>query len=249
MVKTHNAKSLLRRNGFTFKQFFVAHDRCAMKVGTDGVLLGAWVPIEGITRILDIGSGSGLIALMLAQRTASSVYIDAVELETSAAEQAGENFNESPWHDRLTVYPQDIHLFINEHQYCYDLIVSNPPYFESAVACRDEARSTARYTDSLTHEALLKCASSLLVPDGLFCVVLPYDIGLVFERNAHQHGWFTKERLDVQDRLGKPLNRMLLALSRMPSCCAKRQQLALRKEEGIYSSEFCQLITDFYLNY
>lgn len=104
--------SVLRRNGFTFKQFFVAHDRCAMKVGTDGILLGAWAPVAGVKRCLDIGAGSGLLALMLAQRTSDSVIIDAVELESEAAAQAQENINQSPWAERINVHTADIQQWI-----------------------------------------------------------------------------------------------------------------------------------------
>lgn len=238
----------LRRNGFTFKQFFVAHDRCAMKVGTDGVLLGAWTPVAQATRILDIGSGSGLIALMLAQRTSSSVVIDAAELDLPAADQAKENFHDSPWAERLNVFAQDINVVAQTHPCRYDLIVSNPPYFESAVTCRDEARNTARYTQTLTHSALLQCAEKLLTEQGLFCVVLPYDLGLTLESNAHQQGWFSSCRLAVRDRPGKALNRLLLVLSRQPAE-TDSQELNLRESEGVYSSEFRALIADFYLNY
>lgn len=238
----------MRRNGFTFKQFFVAHDRCAMKVGTDGVLLGAWAPVEQATRVLDIGSGSGLIALMLAQRTGESVRIDAVELDIPAAEQAAENFQASPWAVRLQVFAQDINLVAQSHPAHYDLIVSNPPYFEAAVACRDEARNTARYTESLTHAALLDCADKLLQPSGKFCVVLPYDLGLQLEAKAQQAGWFTFSRLAVRDRPGKPLNRLLLVLCKQPTeACL--QEMDLREREGVYSPEFRALIADFYLNY
>ncbi len=102
------ARPQLKKNGFTFKQFFVAHDRCAMKVGTDGILLGAWAPVAGVKRILDIGTGSGLIALMLAQRTPSNVDVDAVELDPDAAQQAHENIQQSPWAARMQVHQQDI---------------------------------------------------------------------------------------------------------------------------------------------
>ncbi len=248
VVNEVSASQPLRRNGFTFKQFFVAHDRCAMKVGTDGVLLGAWAPVEQATRILDIGTGSGLIAMMLAQRTPPSVLIDAAELDLPAAEQAKENFRASPWAERLNVFAQDINLVAQTHPARYDLIVSNPPYFESAVACRDEARNTARYTETLTHSALLQCAETLLRAQGLFYVVLPYDIGLTLERNAHQQGWFTSRRLAVRDRPGKPLNRLLLALSRQP-VETDSQELDLREKEGVYSPAFRSLIADFYLNY
>ncbi|EIC84397.1 tRNA1(Val) (adenine(37)-N6)-methyltransferase [Serratia sp. M24T3] len=238
----------LRRNGFTFKQFFVAHDRCAMKVGTDGVLLGAWAPISQASRILDIGSGTGLVALMLAQRTAEEVLVDAVELESEAASQALENFAESPWQQRLRIFAEDINHFSRRSAHQYDLIVSNPPYFESAVACRDEARNAARYTETLTHDALLRCAEQLITAAGTFCVVLPFEIGLAFEQSAQQRAWHTRARIDIRDRPGKPLNRMLLALSkqwREP----EHHELALREQLNVYSTEFRELIADFYLNY
>jgi len=238
----------LRRNGFTFKQFFVAHDRCAMKVGTDGVLLGAWAPVDHVSRILDIGTGTGLVALMLAQRTKDGVCVDAVELECAAALQAGENFAESPWNSRLSVFAQDINDFALDAPNKYDLIVSNPPYFETAVACRNEARNAARYTETLTHRALLECANSLLSSNGTFCVVLPYDIGLSFEKAAQDLGWHTQARLDIRDRPEKPLNRMLLALARQAHL-PNYQALALREKLNVYSAEFRALITDFYLNY
>ncbi len=248
VTKEASSTQPLRRNGFTFKQFFVAHDRCAMKVGTDGVLLGATAPVTRARRILDIGCGSGLIALMLAQRSGPQTQIDAVELESAAAGQAAENFHESCWAKRLAVFEQDINLFAEAHPATYDLIVSNPPYFESAVACRDEARNAARYTETLTHDALLECAAKLITPDGVFSVVLPYEIGLAFETMAHQKGWFSHWRMAVRDRPGKPLNRLLLTLSKQPAEL-RDQELALRKSEGLYSEEFCALITDFYLNY
>jgi tRNA1Val (adenine37-N6)-methyltransferase len=248
VTKEVSSAQPLRRNGFTFKQFFVAHDRCAMKVGTDGVLLGATAPVTQARRVLDIGCGSGLIAMMLAQRSESNTVIDAVELEPAAAGQAAENFRESVWANRLSVHAQDINEYAQKYPAQYDLIVSNPPYFESAVACRDEARNAARYTETLTHEALLECAQMLIAPEGLFSVVLPYDIGLAFETLAHQNGWFSAWRMAVRDRPGKPLNRLLLTLSRQ---FVERtdEELALRKSEGVYSEEFCTLITDFYLNY
>ncbi|KAB7899016.1 methyltransferase [Rouxiella sp. S1S-2] len=219
-----------------------------MKVGTDGVLLGAWAPVDHVSRILDIGTGTGLVALMLAQRTQDDVCVDAVELESVAALQAGENFAESPWSSRLSVFAQDINDFAHDTLHKYDLIVSNPPYFEAAVACRDEARNAARYTETLTHHALLECANNLLTANGTFCVVLPYDIGLSFEKAGQALGWHTQARLDIRDRPEKPLNRMLLALSKQAQL-PDYQELALREKLNVYSAEFRALITDFYLNY
>lgn len=160
-------KAQLRRDGFTFKQFFVAHDRCAMKVGTDGILLGAWAPVAGVKRILDIGTGSGLVALMLAQRTEEHVTIDAVELDAQAAEQASENAAESPWADRIRVQCADVLVWAPEQTARYDLIVSNPPYYAPGVECGTPEREQARYTSSLDHIALLTSAAEL-ISEGLF---------------------------------------------------------------------------------
>ncbi|CNG99795.1 tRNA(1)(Val) (adenine(37)-N(6))-methyltransferase TrmN [Yersinia pekkanenii] len=248
MGKQLKKKPVLRGGGFTFKQFFVAHDRCAMKVGTDGVLLGAWVPVEKAHKALDIGCGSGLIALMIAQRLASEVLIDGVELEPDAAQQASSNVALSPWAARVRIYQQDVHQFAENHPHQYDLIVSNPPYFAPAIACRDEARDIARYTGSLTHDALLNCAEKLITENGVFCVVLPHSLGIELTGLAVQQNWFVRCQVDVRDRPGKPLHRMLLMLSRQ-SGEMEHQHLALRQSEGVYSPEFCQLISEFYLNY
>ena len=156
-------KAQLRRDGFTFKQFFVAHDRCAMKVGTDGILLGAWAPVAGVKRILDIGTGSGLVALMLAQRTEEHVIIDAVELDAQAAEQASDNMAESPWAARMKVECADVLAWAPEQTARYDLIVSNPPYYEPGVECGTPEREQARYTGSLDHKALLTSAAELIL--------------------------------------------------------------------------------------
>ncbi|AYA39433.1 methyltransferase [Xenorhabdus nematophila] len=250
-------KPTLRRSGFTFKQFFVGHDKCAMKVGTDGVLLGAWAPVYNKNKCLDIGCGSGLIALMIAQRTKESTVIDAVELDSLAAMQAIDNVQQSPWPSRITIHQQDIHDFTQQHvqqnglrknSIQYDLIMSNPPYFEPAVACRNEARNQARYTESLTHQGLLECARKLITSTGLFCVVLPYDIGEFFEKRASELGWFTHHRVNIRDRQDKPLHRLLLGLSLQPQD-TQVSELTIRALDGTYSDGFRQLVTDFYLYY
>lgn len=252
MLATQRAAMKLRPDGFTFKQFFVGHGRCAMKVGTDGVLLGAWAPVEKLSRVLDIGTGSGLIALMLAQRSASDVRIDAVELESDAAQQAEENVQRSPWAPRIDVHQTDIQQFAHTSPHHYQLIVSNPPYFPPAVACRDQARNQARYTTTLTHPILLQTAEKLLDPLGHFCLVLPHILGVEFEQQALQQGWYRAQRVDVCDRDDKPFHRMLLALTRHPapgSTTTPPLQLAIRRQNGEYSTDFRCLIGDFYLNY
>ncbi len=181
-------KAQLRRDGFTFKQFFVAHDRCAMKVGTDGILLGAWAPVAGVKRILDIGTGSGLQALMLAQRTEEHVTIDAVELDPQAARQASENAADSPWAERIRVECADVLTWAPEQTARYDLIVSNPPYYAPGVECGTPEREQARYTGSLDHKALLTSAAELISEEGFFCVVLPESTGNTFITIAREIG-------------------------------------------------------------
>ena len=211
--------SVLRRNGFTFKQFFVAHDRCAMKVGTDGILLGAWAPVAGVKRCLDIGAGSGLLALMLAQRTDDSVMIDAVELESEAAAQAQENINQSPWAERINVHTADIQQWITQQTVRFDLIISNPPYYQQGVECSTPQREQARYTTTLDHPSLLTCAAECITEEGFFCVVLPEQIGNGFTELALSMGWHLRLRTDVAENEARLPHRVLLAFSPQAGEC------------------------------
>ncbi|PYA99309.1 tRNA1(Val) (adenine(37)-N6)-methyltransferase, partial [Serratia marcescens] len=170
------------------------------------------------------------------------------ELDDAAAGQACENAAESPWPQRIRVHAQDIHHYAQQHAAEYDLIVSNPPYFEPAVACRDQARHNARYTETLTHDALLACAAQLLAEQGTFCVVLPHDIGAEFERLAQQNGWQTAAKVNVSDRADTPLHRVLLALTRRETPL-REQALAIKQADGSYTDDFRRLIADFYLFY
>ena len=243
----HAARSqTLRRNGFTFKQFFDAHDRCAMKVGTDAILLGAWAPVPQTGRVLDIGCGSGIIPLMLAQRSPDVVTFDAVEVEPEASAQAQENRQASPWASRITVENRDIETFTAQTTSRYALIVSNPPYFAPGSACRTEARSTARYTESLSHETLLHCAAGLLEPEGRFCVVLPSQVASDFRITACQQGWSIRQRLAVRERAEGQPHRELLTLAKQAGTCEGRM-LIVRAEDGSYSDDFRALTKDFYL--
>ncbi|MFW0767501.1 tRNA(1)(Val) (adenine(37)-N(6))-methyltransferase TrmN [Trabulsiella odontotermitis] len=239
-------KSVLRRNGFTFKQFFVAHDRCAMKVGTDGILLGAWAPIARVNRILDIGTGSGLLALMLAQRTDDHVAIDAVELDDDAAAQAQENVAESPWSARVQVHHADIQQWLHQQTRRYDLIVSNPPYYEQGVECATPQREQARYTTSLDHTALLNCAAEAITEEGFFCLVLPESIGTAFTEKALSLGWNLRLRTDIAETELRPPHRVLLAFSPKAGeyFC---DRLVIRGPEQQYSEGYTALTQAFYL--
>lgn len=238
----------LRRNGFTFKHFFVAHDRCEMKVGTDGVLLGAWAPLEpAVVRILDIGSGSGLLALMLAQRSAGSATIDAVEMDMAAAEQAGENFAASPWANVLHSHCRTIQAFSAQRSHEYDLIVSNPPYFTRGVACRNPERANARYTTELDHATLLSCASRLLTAQGQLAVVLPADVGEAFVALALNQGWKRGRTTWVAEYRDRAPHRALMTFSLTGRDQPTEDRLDIRREEGSYSEDYRALAKDFYL--
>ncbi|WP_336778017.1 tRNA(1)(Val) (adenine(37)-N(6))-methyltransferase TrmN [Pantoea sp. USHLN256] len=240
------ARQTLRKDGFTFKQFFVAHDRCAMKVGTDGVLIGAWAPVADARRILDIGCGSGLIALMLAQRTSSQVQIDAVELEASAAQQAQENMQASPWADRITVHHQDIVSWSEQCEKRYSLIVSNPPFFAPGMASGSIERDTARSTATLDHLTLLRCAAQLIEEEGLFCVVLPAEAGEALIALAEADGWHLRYRYDVAAYAQRPPNRVVLGFS--PTAGETLlERLAIRDEDKSYSADWLSLVKAFYL--
>lgn len=238
--------SVLRRNGFTFKQFFVAHDRCAMKVGTDGILLGAWAPVAGVKRILDIGTGSGLLALMLAQRTDQNVTVDAVELDSDAAAQAQENITQSPWADRVVVQAEDVRSWAARQTVKYDLIISNPPYYEQGVDCATSQREQARYTTSLDHSTLLATATELITEEGFLCVVLPENIGNTFTQQALNMGWHVRLRTDVAETEARLPHRVLLAFSPKQGECFS-DRLVIRGPDQRYSEGYTALTQAFYL--
>lgn len=240
------SKRPLRGNGFTFKRFFIAHDRCAMKVGTDSILLGAWAPVAQATRVLDIGSGSGLLALMLAQRTADKVEIDAVELDGEAAAQAAENVAGSPWPQRIHIHQADILTWAARQEQRYPLIVSNPPYYTPGPACATSARDKARATHTLNHESLLQSAEMLIGEEGFFCLVLPEEEGNRFVSMAQARGWHLRFRNDVAENSTRLPHRVLLGFS--PAAGELLQELmVIRGPDQRYSPAFCSLTQDFYL--
>ena len=224
--------------GFQFKQFFVAHDRCAMKVGTDGVLLGAWAePAVSKVRpasafsILDVGTGSGLIALMLAQRLQTSPLpspkerekgfrIDAIDIDEAAVEQAAENFRSSPWSEHLHAFHARLQDWQIEHRTSsprtlpYSLIVSNPPYFRNSLKNPDKALELARHTDTLSYTELLHHSARLLREDGRLCLILPAEAEEEVCVLAAQEGFVLTRVTRVYSKVSKPARRVLLAFEK-----------------------------------
>jgi tRNA1Val (adenine37-N6)-methyltransferase len=236
----------LAKNGFTFKQFFIAHDRCAMKVNTDAIILGAWADVAQAKSILDIGTGSGLIALMLAQRTSETVCIDAIELEQQACLQADDNFTRSPWRNKLRTVCQDVTLYAEQTDRRYDLIVTNPPYFDTGCDCHSDARSLARYTSALSHRQLLNCCRRLLTENGRACFVLPFSVATAFLRLAQNLGWHCGHKLAVRDSEIKTPHLLLFELAPY-QLIESEDCLTLRQSDRQYSREFRELTKDFYL--
>ncbi len=232
------------RGDFHFKKFSISHDASTHKVGTDAVLLGAWAGVHGAERILDIGTGSGVIALMLAQRSAPASKIDAVELQPHDADQAVENVKNSPWPEKVTVLRTAIQDFVSEKP--YDLIVSNPPYFINSWLPPDENRSKARHSNELSFTDLLASVIRLLAPAGLFAVVLPYAEGNQFLRMAETVGLYPIRKLTFRSRKNKPIERLLIEFSRKQSQ-VKSEELLLYKINEEWTDEYRALTRDFYL--
>ncbi|MGS2762431.1 tRNA1(Val) (adenine(37)-N6)-methyltransferase [Sinomicrobium sp. M5D2P9] len=234
---------------FNFKEFSVSQDKCAMKVGTDGVLLGAWADVSGKPfSILDIGAGTGLIALMMAQRSGAEL-IDALEVNEAAYEQCVENFENSPWNDRLFCYHASLDEFTKETEDTYDLIVSNPPFFTENVPSGDIQRDIARATISLPFEELLESVSQLLSEEGSFHVVLPYKEEESFTEMAGELGLlpYRITRVRGSEEKGKTgIKRSLLSFS-FRRREVETDELSIEKERHHYTEQYINLTRDFYL--
>lgn len=228
---------------FSFKQFTIRHDRCAMKVGTDGVLLGAWTDLSHSRRLLDIGTGTGLIALMLAQRCPDG-RITAIDIDADAVGQARENILASPWKDRVEAELQDICTYTG--QGLFDTIVSNPPYFIDSLKCPDSQRTTARHTDSLDADRLIGKVTELLTPDGRFSLVLPAEQTDDLLRLAAGKGLYPSRHTWVITRPGLPPKRVLLEFRKTPTAFHP-DELVIELERHVYSEEYIALTKDFYL--
>lgn len=229
---------------FHFKQFSVRHDRSGMKVGTDGVLLGAWTDVTGATHMLDIGTGTGVIALMLAQRTPSSTHLDAVELDEKAAEDASENIIASPWANRVSLHLTAIQNFNSGVQ--YDLITSNPPYFQNSYKPPDQQRERARHTQQLTFQDLLEAATRLLSPAGRLNVILPHTESLEFIGHASQRGLHCTRKWSFKARPEKPIERWLLEFSRIPKT-QQQGEIILYSSGEEWTEAYKALTREFYL--
>ncbi len=232
-------------SSFQFKQFTVQQDICAMKVGTDGVLLGAWVTAKEGT-ILDLGSGTGLIALMLAQRSKTAT-IDAIDMEESAYLQTIQNINESLWKNRMNVFHTSVQKFIPDKK--YDLMVCNPPYFINSTKAPEQQRTTARHNDTLSHVELINAVKRLLDKEGLFALILPTLEAELFIEEALQNEIYLTRKCTIKPNPNKASKRVLMEFSFLKNS-VKHEGLTIETEKRHqYTKEYINLTRDFYLNF
>ena len=232
-----------REKVFRFKQFAVINDRTAMKVGTDGVLLGAWCPVEGMRRVLDVGTGCGVFALMVAQRTQDAV-ISAIDIDEAAIEEATLNFANSPWGERLTAALADFNDLADGER--YDLIVSNPPYFTSGVLPTGDARTIARHTRLLTYRQLIESAARMLNDDGILALITPTDAESEIVEAASFASLPVRRVTRVIPVEGAQPKRILWQLS--PCNIAYHEDsLTIAHSNGSFTDEYIALTSTFYL--
>jgi len=236
-------------NYFQFKQFTIYQDRCALKVSTDSCVFGAWMAkkVAGfhyhLSGCLDIGAGSGLLMLMLAQQFPGSIH--GVEIDKESYEQATENIKGSSWYNRLQLFHDDIKLFSLPHQ--YDLIISNPPFFEGDLKSVNSKYNFAKHNDGLTLGDLLEVSSRNLTEKGVFAVLLPYQRTAYFEHLAAGYRLYTTEKLLIRQTVQHPYFRTALLMNRKNLGTQKKEEIVIRQSPEVYSPSFVSLLKNYYL--
>jgi tRNA1Val (adenine37-N6)-methyltransferase len=236
-------KSRGQSGKFTFKQFEIIHQNSAMKVGTDGVRLGAWAHFNHSNRILDIGTGSGLIALMAAQKN-DNVFIDAVEIDKDASLEAQLNVKNSNWCDRISIHQTSLQLF--KPPYKFDSIISNPPFFQKGTKSPDQQRGIARQTDTLSYEDLIKHSNRLMVENGEISLIIPALEEGHLLKIVMDYGLFVSRRTVFIPNENKPIERILLSLKRTEQTVIETKLIHYNRDRT-WTEDYKQLTKDFYL--
>ncbi len=234
---------------FRFKKFEVFQEGAPMKVGTDGILLGAWVGLDRANRILDIGTGTGVIAIMLGQRT-SKALVHGIDIDPEAAKQAEENMAACGWSNRLRSFTGSIQDYVLKSDTQYDLIVSNPPFFSGGTLSEAAERTSVRHTVKLPHGDLLRAVQQLLAEDGTFALILPLIEGLRFEELAQSYQLFCNRKCEVRSRPSKPVERLLLEFGKTQQP-QQQEELILQEKTGedAWTEAYRELCRDFYLDF
>lgn len=249
-LQVRNKDKAMSNGFFHFKRFTIWHDRCAMKVGTDGVLAGALAPVDGHIRMLDVGTGSGLIALMLAQRSPEA-RVFAIEIDEQAASQAAENIASSPWSDRVSLVHGDFNTFDSDEP--FDLIVSNPPYFTDSLKNPDQQRRQARHNDTLNYHQLFLHARRLLSDNGLCCLIIPAEAESFVNEMAFNNHFFPQAITRIYTKPGKPCRRLFITYWRgfehdlaYPGPMTD-DSLYLMDADSRYTNAYRRLTEEFYI--
>ncbi len=232
---------------FKFKQFTVQQDQCAMKIGTDAVLLGAWCPLENNPySVLDIGAGTGILSLMIAQRS-NAEQIDALEIDEEAYEQCVENFETSPWSDRLFCFHAGLDEFVDEPEDEYDIIISNPPFYSEDFKTDNTQRDIARFQDALPFEDLIDAADLLLSENGIFAVIIPYKEEEKFIDLCAQVELYPVKITRVKGTPTTEIKRSLLAFKRYELSTLSADELVIETSRHQYTDAYISLTKDFYI--
>lgn len=229
---------------FRFKKFLVDQSGAAHAVGTDSVLLGAWAETDQCKRVLDIGTGTGVVALQVAQRMEG--IVDAIDIHEPSVQRAASNFRQSPWADRLFAHQSAVQDW--RPALPYDLIVSNPPFFSETIHAPDPDRRAARSMTTLTLPDLVQVMERLLTPEGRFCVILPIKEGRLLCELAAVQGWYFTRITAVHPTVDKPVERLLIQFERNAMKFLKNH-LFLRDASGAYADAYRRLTADFYLDF
>ncbi len=234
-------------NNFQFKKFEIQQVFCAMKVNTDSILLGAWSPMLKCKNVLDIGSGNGLISLMIAQRN-PFCKITGVELDLKTVEESKINLKSSPWSERIEMFHSSIQEFTNSHMGCFDGIVSNPPFFVDSLKSQNIQRAYARHTLRLSHTELLKSVNRLLSSKGVFCIILPIREADQFCLMAGKFQLHLVKRCNIRPRVAKKINRVMLVFKRHYQHFETSELIIYQESSRKYSDDFQRLTESFYLD-
>ncbi|MFM2392915.1 MAG: hypothetical protein RLZZ546_897 [Bacteroidota bacterium] len=236
-------------NAFTFKKFTIKQTMCTMKVNTDGVLLGAWAIIKNSKKVLDIGTGTGVIALMIAQRS-EQTQILGIDIDENSSIEAQENVSNSPYHDRVEIKHTSIQDYLKTDNDKFDLIISNPPFFTGGTFSANENKANVRHTIKLPHGDLLNSVNQLLDSKGNFGLILPYIEGLRFIELAERSMLYPSHITEVRHRKEKPIERLLINFKKEKTTKIHMEELLIMEEDGqTYTESFKKLTQEFYIHF
>jgi tRNA1Val (adenine37-N6)-methyltransferase len=231
---------------FRFKQFEIEDDNSTMKVGTDGILLGSWVNTKNIQSILEIGTGSGVIALMLAQKT--NAKITAIDIDKNSISQAKKNIANSKWPKQIVTQNISFQDFIKSSNKTFDLIVTNPPFFDNSLKSPEAKKNLAKHNDNLSYEDLILGIKKILSVNGSFYTIFPYSEGMIFMAKAQLMNLFCTKTLLIKPNIKKPVNRILFKFQFNKSAKIIENKITIKNENNTFSKEFVDLTKDYYMD-